>query len=42
MREKCVFMQDEICYLGFKIGKKEGFSPISEKLELAFTLITLH
>ena len=29
--EKCLFLQDEICYLGYKISKF-GLSPIPEKL----------
>ena len=31
-REKCVFLKDEVCYLGYKINK-DGLSHITEKVD---------
>ena len=31
-REKCVFLKDEFCYLGYKINK-DGLTPIPEKID---------
>ena len=31
-REKCVFLKDEVCYLGYKINK-DGLTPIPEKID---------